>query len=218
MLTLSDIRKSFSGVEVLHGVSFDISEGCVTALVGENGAGKSTLVNIVSGVYTDYSGEMFLDGRKVLFKSPRDAERAGISIIHQELSCIPDLTVGENILLGREPLRYRAFIDFPRLFEAAQSTLKEFDFPYSCRVKVRAISIGLQQIVEIARAFSTDAKIIILDEPTSALTKNEIRILFEKIRLLRERGKTILFISHQLEEVFEIADIVRSESMFLKNA
>ena len=208
MLTLSNIRKSFSGVEVLHGVSFDISEGCVTALVGENGAGKSTLVNIISGVYTDYSGEMVLDGQRVSFRNPRDAERAGISIIHQELSCIPDLTVGENILLGREPLRYAAFIDFPRLFEATQSTLKEFDFPYSSRVKARTISVGWQQIVEIARAFSTDAKIIILDEPTSALTKNEIRILFEKIRLLRERGKTILFISHRLEEVFEIADQV----------
>jgi len=206
MLKLSNIRKSFSGVEVLHGVSFSIERGSVTALVGENGAGKSTLMKILSGVYTDYEGDIFIDDQKIFFKNPREAKESGISIIHQELSCIPDLTVAENIFLGEEPVKKFGFVDFKKLFTDSQAILKDFEFPYPPNVPVRSLSVGWQQIVEIAHALSSDAKILILDEPTSALTENEIKILFDKIRLLKEKGKIIIFISHRLEEIFEIAD------------
>ncbi len=206
MLRTSNIKKSFSSVEVLHGISFAVEKGCVTALVGENGAGKSTLMKILSGVHTDYTGEISIDGKPVFFKNPRHAQQLGVSIIHQELSCIPHLTVAENIFIGKEPARRFGVVDFPKLFADAQSILDEFEFPYSPNTPVRNLSVGWQQIVEVARAFSADAKIFILDEPTSALTENEIRILFEKIRVLKKRGKIIIFISHRLEEIYEIAD------------
>lgn len=206
MLRLSNIKKSFSGVEVLHGVSFSIERGSVTALVGENGAGKSTLMKILSGVYIDYNGDVFIDDEKIFFKNPREAKKSGISIIHQELSCIPDMTVAENIFLGEEPVRKFGFVNFPKLFADAEVILKDFEFPYPPNVTVRNISVGWQQIVEIAHALSSDAKILILDEPTSALTENEIKILFEKIRLLKQKGKIVIFISHRLEEIYEIAD------------
>ncbi len=206
MLKISDIRKSFSSVEVLHGVSFTVEEGCVTALVGENGAGKSTLMKVLSGVHTDYTGEISIDGEPFHFRNPREAKQLGVSIIHQELSCIPHLTVAENIFIGREPTRGFGVVDFPKLFTDARAILDEFQFPYSPNTPVRNLSIGWQQIVEVARAFSADAKIFILDEPTSALTESEIVILFEKIRVLKKRGKIVIFISHRLEEIYEIAD------------
>lgn len=208
MLRITDIKKSFSGVEVLHGISFDAENGSVTALVGENGAGKSTLMNILSGVYSDYEGQLNLNGENIFFKGRRDAKQYGISIIHQELSCIPDLTVAENIFLGKEPLRKFGFVNFAGLFDDAKKILDEFEFPFPPNTIVRNISVGWQQIVEIAHALSSDAKIFIFDEPTSALTENEIRILFEKINFLKERGKIIIFISHRLEEISEIADSV----------
>lgn len=206
MLKFSDIKKSFSGVEVLHGVSFSIQPGFVTALVGENGAGKSTLMKILSGIYPNYEGSISIDNEKISYKNPREAKKAGISIIHQELSCIPDLTVAENIFLGEEPLRKFGFVNYSKLFEQTKKILEDFEFPYSPEIMLRNISVGWQQIVEIAHALSSDAKILILDEPTSALTENEIKILFEKIRLLKEKGKIIIFISHRLEEIYEIAD------------
>jgi ribose transport system ATP-binding protein len=206
MLRLSTIKKAFSGVEVLHDISFSMERGCVTALVGENGAGKSTLMKILCGVYTDYNGEIFIDDEKIFFKNPWEAKHAGISIIHQELSCIPDLTVAENIFLGNEPLRKFGLVNFSRLRGDARTILKEFDFPYSPNTIVRNLSVGWQQIVEIAHALSSDAGIFILDEPTSALAESEIKILFKKIRLLKEKGKIIIFISHRLEEIYEIAD------------
>ncbi len=217
MLKLSTITKSFSGVEVLHNVSIEFDEGCVTALVGENGAGKSTLMKILSGVHTDYKGDILSNGSKLYFKNPREAEQAGISIIHQELSCIPDLTVAENIFIGKEPVRKFGFVNFSKLFKDAESILKGFDFPYPSNIKVKNISVGWQQIVEIAHAFTSDAKIFILDEPTSALTESEIKILFHKIRLLKQNGKIIIFISHRLEEIYEIADdiIVLRDGQFI---
>lgn len=206
MLRLLKIKKSFSGVEVLHDISFSAERGCVTALVGENGAGKSTLMKILSGVYSDYDGEVYIDDEKIFFKNPWEAKHRGISIIHQELSCIPDLTVAENIFLGKEPVGKFRFVNYPKLIRDAGAILKEFDFPYSPDTILRNISVGWQQIVEIAQALSSDAGIFILDEPTSALAESEIKILFEKIRLLKQRGKIIIFISHRLEEIYEIAD------------
>jgi len=206
MLKFSNIRKSFSGVEVLHDVSFTIEENSITGLIGENGAGKSTLMKITSGVITDYEGEIILNEKNVFFNNPREAERSGISIIHQELNLIPDLTVAENIFLGREPLRKFGFVNFNKLYSDADKILKEFEFPYPSNVKVRNLSIGWQQIVEIARVFSIDSKVIIMDEPTSALSESEIKILFDKIKILKNKGKTIIFISHRLEEIEAMTD------------
>ena len=206
MLEISKIKKSFSGVEVLHGISFRIEKGSVTAIVGENGAGKSTLMKILSGVYNNYEGEIFIDNKNTFFRDPREAKQNGVSIIHQELSCIPDISVAENIFIGKEPLRKFGLINYNKLYSDADNILKEFEFPYSSEMLVRNLSVGWQQIVEIAHAFSIDAKIFILDEPTSALTDHEIKILFDKIRVLKERGKIIIFISHRLDEIYEIAD------------
>ncbi|HEY9165346.1 MAG TPA: sugar ABC transporter ATP-binding protein [Candidatus Kryptonia bacterium] len=206
MLKLSNISKSFFGVEVLHDISLVFEPGCVTSVVGENGAGKSTLMKIIGGIYNDYDGEISFGGQPLVFRNPRDADKWGISIIHQELNCISDLTAAENIFLGREPVNNLRFIDFDALNRNARTLLEQFDFPYPPNVKMRSISIGWQQIVEIVRALSTDARVIILDEPTSALTRNETDILFDKIRLLKEKRKIIIFVSHRLEEIYEIAD------------
>ncbi len=206
MLKFSGIKKSFKGVEVLHGISFEIEKGSVTAIVGENGAGKSTLMKILSGVYAEYEGEIFIDNQKIFFKNPKEAKDLGISIIHQELSCFPDLTVAENIFIGNEPVNKIGLLDFSKLTRDSEKILEEFSFPYSSNIKVKNLSVGWQQVVEIAHALSKDAKIIIFDEPTSALTENEIKILFEKIRVLKQRGKAVIFISHRFEEIYDIAD------------
>jgi len=206
MLKFSGIKKSFKGVEVLHGVSFEIADGSVTAIVGENGAGKSTLMKILCGVHTDYSGEIFIDDQKVTFRNPKEAKDCGISIIHQELSCFPDLTVAENIYIGNEPVNKIGFINFSKLARDSEKILKEFKFPYPSNIKIKNLSVGWQQVVEIVHALSKDAKIIIFDEPTSALTENEIKILFEKIRILKQSGKAVIFISHRFEEIYDIAD------------
>ncbi len=208
MLKFENISKSFSGVEVLHHISCSIEQGKIIALVGENGAGKSTLMKILSGVITDYEGEIHLDGEVLKFRNPKEAERAGISIIHQELNLVPDLTVGENIFLGREPVSRLGKVDFKKLYQDSMELLKEFDFPYSPRQKVRSLAVGWQQMVEIAKALSINAGIIIMDEPTSALSEHEIALLFEKMRYLKSKGKTVVFISHRLKEVFDIADEV----------
>ena len=206
MLRLSNIKKSFSSVEVLHGISFSVEKGCVTALVGEKGAGKWTLMKILSGVHTDYTGDISIDGETVVFRNPREAKQLGISIIHQELSCIPHLTVAENIFIGKEPTGQFGVVDFTKLFADAREILDQFEFPYPPNTIVRNLSVGWQQVVEIAHAFSADARIFILDEPTSALAESEIKILFEKIRLLKKRGKVVIFISHRLDEIYEVAD------------
>jgi ribose transport system ATP-binding protein len=206
MLEFKNISKSFSEIEVLHQVSFEIDEGKIVALVGENGAGKSTLMKILSGIISDYQGEIYLQGNRVKFNSPKEAERAGISIIHQELNLIPDLSAAENIFLGREPLSRLGFVDFRRLYQKADAILKEFDFPDSSRIPIRQLSIGWQQMIEIARSLSIESRVVIMDEPTSALSESEIKILFEKIRLLKRKHKTVIFISHRLKEIYEIAD------------
>lgn len=205
MLSLKNIDKSFSGVQVLFNISTDIEDGKVTAVIGENGAGKSTLMNIAGGAISEYSGTIILNGKELKFRSTRDANQNGITIIHQELNILPDLTAGENIFLGREPLKY-SLIDYNKLYEESDQILKQFKFPYPSDIKMRRLSVGWQQIVEIARALTLNAQIIIMDEPTSALSENETQILFEKIRYLRDEGKTILFISHRISEVLEISD------------
>lgn len=207
LLATDSIRKSFPGVQALDGVSIDLRGGEIHALVGENGAGKSTLMKILSGVYPagDFEGSILLDGVEQKFAGIRDAERAGVAIVFQEFSLVPELSVAENIFLGRLPSR-RGAIDWNKLHASAQSLLRELDVQISTETLVRELGIGQQQLVEIAKALSHDARILILDEPTAALNDAEARTLFTVIRSLRKRGLGLMYISHRLDEVLELAD------------
>ncbi len=206
MLEFRNIRKSFSGVEVLHGISFQAEPAKIIAIVGENGAGKSTLMRILSGILPDYQGEIFLNNNLLRARTPRAAEQVGISMIHQELNLVQDLSIGENIFLGKEPTMSLGRVNFSKIFEESDKLLHEFKFPFSSKTKVRNLSVGWQQMVEIAKALRQNANVIIMDEPTSALSESEIILLFEKIRYLKSLGKMVLYISHRLQEVFDLAD------------
>ena len=208
ILELKNISKSFSGVEVLHSVSFVLRPGEVHALLGENGAGKSTLVKVITGVHQPDGGEILLDGKPVYFSDTRDTRQAGITAIYQELSLFPDLNVAENIFVGCQPVTAGGRIDWRKLFSDAGRLLESLGVHLDLRQKARNLSIAQQQMVEIARAFSLNARILIMDEPTSSLTLNEVADLFRLVRRLRDEGTAIIFISHRLEELFEIADRV----------
>jgi rhamnose transport system ATP-binding protein len=208
ILELKNISKSFSGVEVLHHVSLALRPGEVHALLGENGAGKSTLVKVITGVHQPDSGEVLLDGGPVHFRDTWETRQAGITAIYQELSLFPDLDVAENIFAGYQPTAAGGRIDWRKLYKKANELLNSLGVHLDLRQKARSLSIAQQQMVEIARAFSLNARILIMDEPTSSLTLNEVADLFRLVRRLREEGKAIIFISHRLEELFEIADRV----------
>jgi rhamnose transport system ATP-binding protein len=208
ILDLREIAKRFSGVEVLHEVSFSLRPGEVHALLGENGAGKSTLVKVMTGVYQPDRGEIFLNGQPVQFPDTRQSRQAGIAAIYQELSLFPDLDVAENIFVGRQPTTRAGRIDWRRLYQEAGQLLASLGVRLDLKKKARSLSIAQQQMVEIARAFSINARILIMDEPTSSLTLNEVADLFNLVRRLRADGTAIVFISHRLEELFEIADRV----------
>jgi len=207
LLEMRNIVKEFPGVKALDGVSFTLEEGEFHALVGENGAGKSTLMKVLSGVYPhgDFSGEILVDGEPVSFSGVRESERAGISIVFQELSLVKELTVGENIFLGREPARF-GIIDWSELYHRATKLLSELNLPIDPRVQAGSLGIGRQQLVEIAKALSQNARILVLDEPTAALTESEVETLFEILGKLTDRGVGIIYISHKLDEVFAMAD------------
>jgi rhamnose transport system ATP-binding protein len=208
ILELNHISKSFSGVEVLHEVSFSLVPGEVHALLGENGAGKSTMVKVMTGVYQPDGGEILLNGVKVHFSDARESRQAGIAAIYQELSLFPDLDVAENIFVGRQPTKRSGRIDWKRLYREADQILNSLGVHLDLKKKARTLSIAQQQMVEIARAFSIHARILIMDEPTSSLTLNEVADLFRLVRRLRDDGTAIVFISHRLEELFELADRV----------
>src|SRR5512134_1171912 len=208
ILELRNISKRFSGVEVLHQVSFALRPGEVHALLGENGAGKSTLVKVITGVHQPDVGEILLDGKPVHFSDARESRQAGIAAIYQELSLFPDLDVAENIFAGRQPVTSGGRVDWRRLYAEAGKLLDSLGVKLDLREKARTLSIAQQQMVEIARAFSINARILIMDEPTSSLTLNEVADLFRLVRRLRDDGTSIIFISHRLEELFEIADRV----------
>ena len=205
ILKMTNIIKEFPGVKALDGVNLELHEGSVMALMGENGAGKSTLMKILSGVYKKDGGQIFYKGIEEDIKGPKDATEKGIAIIHQELNLLPDLSIGENIFLGREP-KAGFRIDFNKLHENADKLLKKLNVSTSSKELVQNLSIGQQQMVEIAKALSLDAKIIIMDEPTDALTDTETESLFNVISELKEEGKAIVYISHRLKEIFEICD------------
>lgn len=207
LLEMRNIVKEFPGVKALDGVSFALDHGEFHALVGENGAGKSTLMKVLAGVYPagTFTGEILVDNDVKTFSEIRDSENAGIAIIFQELSLVKELTVGENIFLGREPSRL-GVINWSELYHKASKLLQSLDLKINPRAKVGSLGIGQQQLVEIAKALSQDAKILVLDEPTSALTESEVETLFAILGNLLERGAGMIYISHKLEEVFKMSN------------
>lgn len=207
IVQLKQISKTFPGVRALDGVDFSLQEGSVHGLVGENGAGKSTLMEILSGTYSSYEGQILLDGTEVHFHSERDALAAGISIVPQELSYIPELTIEENIFMGREPLKY-GLLDKKQRLQAAQKLIAELALDFDPQSKMKDISIAQCQMVEIIKAISRNARIIIMDEPTSSLTSVETLQLFGHIKALQQKGIAFIYISHKLEEIFELCDTI----------
>jgi rhamnose transport system ATP-binding protein len=208
ILRMTNISKSFAGVHALRGVQFDLCPGEVHALLGENGAGKSTLVKVMTGVHQPDGGEIILNGAQVHFNNALESRQAGIAAIYQELSLFPDLDVAENIFAGRQPITTAGRIDWRGLYSQANQLLDSLGVHLDLKQKARNLSIAQQQMVEIARALSVNARILIMDEPTSSLTLNEVADLFRIVRHLREEGTAIVFISHRLEELFELTDRV----------
>ena len=205
LLAARNIAKIYGGTRALTGVNFDIRRGKVTALLGGNGAGKSTLMNILSGVVTPTSGFIELDGSRVAFSSTTEARERGISIIHQELSLAPNLSVRDNIFMGRE-LRTPTGVDFAEETRQARALIADLEEEIDPLTLVEDLRLGQQQIVEIARALSVNSRILIMDEPTSALSATEVEVLFRVIRDLSSRGVSIVYISHHLEEALQISD------------
>jgi len=212
ILRLENINKHFPGVHALKNVQFDVCPGEVHALLGENGAGKSTLIKIVSGVYKPDTGVMYLNGATVQFNNPREAQQQGIATIYQELGLYPELSVAENIFMGHAPQRHLGpikIVDWEKMEERAYELLAELDIhDLNVERNIGTLNVGNRQRVEIAKALSIDARILIMDEPTAALTESDVQRLFEIVRLLRDRGVGIIYISHRLQEVFELADRV----------
>jgi rhamnose transport system ATP-binding protein len=209
VLELTDISKSFPGVQALKGVRFDMRAGEVHALLGENGAGKSTFIKIISGVHRPDQGSIRIDGQEVAFASPLEAQRAGIATIYQELLLFPELTVAENVFMGHAPRTRLGAIDWPRTRAQARELLASLDIhDLDVNQVVGTLSVGNRQRVEIAKALSQNARILIMDEPTAALTERDVERLFAIVRLLRARGVGIVYISHRLEEIFLLANRV----------
>jgi len=208
ILSMRKIRKTFPGVLALDDVDFDLRRAEVHVLLGENGAGKSTLVKILSGAHRKAGGEVHLFGERIEIESPRQAQQLGIGIIYQELNLVPSLTAAENMFLGREKTTSLGLIDRKALRSSAQSILADLGLRLDYDRPVRDFGIAQQQMIEVAKALSLDAKILVMDEPTSALSETEIRQLFGTIRRLKAKGVAIIYISHRLEEIFEIGDRV----------
>jgi ribose transport system ATP-binding protein len=208
VLAMRGITKDFSGVAVLKSVDFDLHAGEIHALMGENGAGKSTLMKVLGGIHPDHSGRVEIAGQPAHLVSPRDASDRGIAFIHQELNLVPGLTVAENIFLGREPRRCGCLVERRRMERDAAALLAVLDFRARPDAPVGRLRVGEQQLVEIAKALSLDARILIMDEPTSALSQSEVAALFDVIRGLADRGVAIIYITHRMEEVFQLADRV----------
>ena len=206
MLVAENITKKFSGVTALDNVCLELHAGKVNAIIGENGAGKSTLMKILSGVYAEYDGRIIYKNQPVRFQNPRQAQSAGIAIIHQELNLIPYLSITENIFLGCEIITTWGTLDKRQMRKQTQSLLERLKLPVDPDTKISLLKVGQQQVVEIAKALLVDAEVIIMDEPTSAISESEIDVLFSIIMQLKKEGKAIAYISHKLDELFKIAD------------
>ena len=205
-VAMRGMKMSFAGVQVLKEVDFEVARGEVHALLGENGAGKSTLMKILEGVYTPDAGEVLINGKSVPLESGLDAKANGITMVFQEFSLIPTLTVAQNILLGREPRTVLGFIDEHMMISQARKILAELNVDLDPRSEVGPLPASYWQITEIAKALSQDANILVLDEPTASLTKDETETLFQRIRMLRDAGMSIVYISHRMGEIYDIAD------------
>jgi len=205
LLQAVEIKKQFSGISVLKDVDLDIRIGEVHALMGENGAGKSTIIKILTGVYTKDGGQIYIDGHPVEIRSRQDARNFGISVIYQELSLIPTLSIADNIFLGQE-IRRRGILDKKEMRKRVNELIDEYGFDINPNAIVQTLGIAKRQLVEIIKALSMEARLIIMDEPTSALSNAESERLYETIRELRNRGTSVLYVSHRLEEVSRLAD------------
>ncbi|MBO1332097.1 sugar ABC transporter ATP-binding protein [Streptomyces sp. VRA16 Mangrove soil] len=211
MLSVTNLSKTFPGVRALDGVDFTARAGEVHALIGENGAGKSTLIKVLTGVYqpdADGAGQLAYDGRPVSFGTPLEAQHAGISTIYQEVNLVPLMSVARNLFLGREPRGRLGLIDFRRMHREADGALRELGVRVDVQRPLRELGVGAQQMVALARAVAVDAKVVIMDEPTSSLEPREVQTLFGVIRMLRERGIAVVYVSHRLDELYAVCDAV----------
>ena len=207
-LEMKEISKSFGGVKALKKVSFNAYKGKVNVLMGENGAGKSTLMKVLAGAIEKDAGEIFIDGKLVKIDRPQDSMENGVAMIYQELNLVPTMTVEANMNLGKEKVRKMGFVRMRDSIRAAQQLLDSYDLEIDARAEVRQLSIAQQQMLEIAKAIASDARIIVMDEPTSSLTKKETDALFTIIRRLTQEDRTVIYISHRMEEVFAMGDYV----------
>ncbi|MCA9904657.1 MAG: sugar ABC transporter ATP-binding protein, partial [Anaerolineae bacterium] len=206
ILEIEHISKRFPGVQALSDVAFQVHAGEVHALLGENGAGKSTLIKIISGVYRPDEGTIRIDNQPVTFSNPREAQALGVATIYQELSLYPELTVAENIFMGHAPRGPLGIVAWREMGRRSREILESLEITdLDVNRKVGGLSVGQRQRVEIAKALSLNARILIMDEPTAALTEADVQRLFSIVRLLRERGVGVIYISHRLEEVFLLA-------------
>jgi ribose transport system ATP-binding protein len=208
VLSVSHLSKTFPGVRALSDVDFTARAGEVHALVGENGAGKSTLIKVLTGVYRPDAGEVTYDGEPVRFSTPLQAQQAGISTIYQEVNLVPLMSVARNLFLGREPRGRLGLIDFRRMHREAGEALRELGIRVDVTRPLRELGVGAQQMVALARAVAVDARVVIMDEPTSSLEPREVQTLFRVIRMLRERGVAVVYVSHRMDELYEICDSV----------
>jgi len=208
LLSMRRVSKEFPGVRALEDVNFEVLPGEAHALVGENGAGKSTLMKILSGALQKDAGEILLDGQPAQITSPHRAQELGIAMIYQEFNLVPYLGAAENIFLGREPRKWRFFVDWRRMYEWSGEALGRLGVGLDLRQPVRSLSVAQRQMVEIAKALSANARLIVMDEPSATLTEHELQRLFELVRSLKQQGVSVVYISHRLEEIFEVADRV----------
>jgi ABC-type sugar transport system ATPase subunit len=220
VLEVCNVTKSFPGVKALKDISVQFYKGSVHALLGENGAGKSTLMKILAGIHSPDSGKISLKGQEVIFHNPRQSMEAGIGMVHQEICLSPDQTAAENVFLGRTPKTKWGFFDWKKLNADTQTIFRQLDMDVKPTDVVNNLSIAKQQMIEIAKAISMNSDIIILDEPTSSVTEEERIALFEMIRKLKEKGIAIIYISHRMEEILEIADhyTILRDGEFIKSA
>ncbi|WP_334105085.1 sugar ABC transporter ATP-binding protein [Muricomes intestini] len=207
ILEMRHISKSFPGVKALDDVTLCVRPGTVHSLMGENGAGKSTLMNCLFGIYSKDSGEIILDGEKVNFHSPSEALNNRVSMVHQELNQVPNQTVMENLWLGRFPLKYK-LIDEKRIYEKTKEIFDDLEIDIDPKMKVGSLKVSQKQMIEIAKAVSYDSKIIVMDEPTSSLTEREVEHIFQIINKLVNKGSSIIYISHKMEEILRISNDV----------